>query len=1123
MIYEDLVREYLAEFQRDCRDAYARGVTSVELPTRPVVTRFVKALVDLAKQPGADVAVGHDTSATRTNRPDWTVEDRPTFGIYCYGDHKSLEVGGAFVLNSSQQDQIKSYHDLGYPVFVFDGIEFLFFKDDFSNPTRAELIPKPVDLNADWSVQPVDSKAEYEFRDLLRNPGSRKWSETDLIRQLALRARLLARDLHELLEAPLASGSNASETKLLKALHNLRDLIAEHHDPSLYNAQGCADFIAQVLTFGLFYAHTRCPQAVATADERRSVLESFWRGDGFEAQAKALRPFKAIDEVLGEALQEGSVGGWRDDVIRVLSHAEYVGTTSSSGPKDFHALFEEFFKVFDPRKRFDFGVFVTPTLLTEWTVRAVDAVSILHFGRPMIEAADRIIDPCCGTGGFLEAIVASAKPTDVELPLLIGFEILPAPYALAQYRLTEVCTASGYLPPPRIYLTDTLADQLLAPPVSGVDGFSAELADAAAASKPPLRVVIGNPPATDTPAGRAPRTVIEGLVDDWRPQRKAASGASNVKQALSYESYRFLRWACDRVIASRRGIVALVLPGALAEKVSFRPVRKWLLEQFQHIYVLEFDGDARTGAATPSLFNVQQGRLVLLAVLEEVAESQSGPESPGESTLSGPVHHLDITRWALGEKTAFLTREVELEEFGSLTPTAPEFRFSASASYEVALWAKSWPLIGRGGVYGVFRQKSSGVKCAPTSLLFHTSLPILQRRSGQFNKLVDGVLIAADSLVSQWYPGPAGKKPTPVKLTPDVRAAVAAAATEAGQATPYLLAPFLRGWLLDSKDLWAALGRASGDGTRSRPPLRAAFKGGASGIVVAPAPKDVGAVLTRFVCFTRLLPDNDVAARGNGMVYCDRFPQADGTGSKPLVSNIEEPARALFAYSAEPDQECLHYVYCVMSSSVYLDAFNGVLYGSADPGAPARVPFVASEADRRALASLGRSIADCEDFEIAIELLEGLEVEWPTDAKEFRLVDYVLDEEAGTLTLTDGSGTTATIRGIPGGVLSLSIAGYDIVKQWLRERSYDFLHREFKLDDARELLDLLSRIERQLQLIEDVDQLLGPLLQEGKLEAPPTRGAEASLLVEEGALAPVLTPEKEADEIGRPAKKRSRK
>lgn len=1058
MAFEQLARTYLLDFQKSCSASWGAGVKSVEMATRPVVHQFICDIVGLSKNELSEVAIHHDINFTRRERPDWRIEDEDTFGIFCFGDHKNLSLGKSFRLTNSEQSQIKRYLAFGRPVFVFDGIEFLFFSPATGKFDRISLVDKSkTDISSDWSKLPINSSVQTRFKNILENPGYRKWAEQELIEQLALRCRAISDDFAILLDAPLGSGMSVSEEALLGALHDLKSIIVSHHDSSLRNNQACADFIAQVLTFGLFYAHTRYASSGIDPEERSKKIRAFWKISAGDQFARKLRPFKAIVDSLSAPLkEENALSDWYSEILGVLAHAEYMGT--SKGPQDFHSLFECFLEVFDEKTKFDRGAFYTPKELSNWLVLAAEEISVSSLGASIPSFAANVIDPCCGTGSFLEAVRALFDGIGLEGHQLTGFEILPAPYALSHYRLSQIYSNTE-LDNVSVLLTDTLSDSIHKLPASPVDEFAKEKEAAALSCQSELRLVIGNPPSSNHPIQSSQRSIIEGLMKDFRPPKEERSDRQNIQKALSNEAYRFLRWGGERVIEAEKGILALVLPGAFTEAISFKYARKWLIDNFKDIYVIKIDEDARRGSATQSLFNVLQGRMALVATYDKSDHSLAC------------IQFSSIADMSLSDKKAFLDVKPDIANFEKVEPCEPNWIFAPKPSYPEDLWSKCIPLSNGAGA-AIFKSKCSAIKLAPSSTLFHTQKPTMIRRSSELSGKLR--TLSTPRAIEKWFAGQR-RPPKEEKFTHEVKAALSKINPKT-DIKEYLFRPFTSGWVIENEDLFAALSAAPGGGTRARPEIRKAFSDHAIGIAVAPAPADLGATLTRFACFCWNLPDNDIAARGNAMIYCNVFPEKEKTGLGSSKSNIDDRFLKHFKFSTNPDLQATYYVYAVLSSSEYLDSFEGVLYRSSDPSNPPRVPLAASEQVRSYLSDLGKQIAACEKPDYDVKMLKSLQVEFPGKKKALQLAKSSFDESTETLFLTSKAGETIQIQGVPPSVVNLTIAGHNILDKWIRERKFSYLRRDFSHDDINQLLKLISTIEVQLRLIEKVDQTLSTIL-----------------------------------------------
>lgn len=1053
MNFDKVTESYLRDFQEVCKATYSSGVKAIELASRPVVHRYIESLINLFKSDASDIVIHHDVNYTKHDRPDWRLEDPSTFGIYCFGDHKSLSIEKNFSLTKSEKKQIERYINLGRPVFVFDGLEFLFFDKDIENPRREQLIPKPANLSADWSEASANPSVEIEFRNLINNPGYRKWTESQLIEQLAVRARTLSEELKDLLCAPVGSGTSAAEEHLIVALHSLKEIIEKHHDPSLSDINSCSDFIAQVLTFGLFYAHTRNPIDESSPKERRVAISEFWNSSATNDAASKLRPFKSIiDELSGIVQDKNILSDWHAEVLGVLAHAEFMGTENTE--LDFHALFETFLDKFDSRTRFDRGAFYTPSVLSNWTVKFTKQLCEKHFAGNIFEIADKIIDPCCGTGSFLEALFREYE--EQSNCKIVGLEILPAPYALSHYRMSEVEKQLSSKLNIEILLTDTLSDHILDSTSSIDEGFSKERELAASSCKPPIKIVIGNPPSSNHSANSAPRTKIDYLLNDFRPPKSEISDRQNIQKALNNEAFRFLRWCCERILENGEGIISLILPGAFTRAISFKNARKWIAESFDHIYVFEIDGDARTNDATQSIFSVLQGRMVLFCV------KTSGSKN------SNLIYYKDITEHSKSEKNNFLQSALDIDTLEEVNLSEESYAFAPSKKYPKEKWEKYWPLTKSSSSEGIFKVKCSAVKLAPSAMLFHTSEPILLRRTQDLGK----TKTSNSSLIKKWFSGQR-RPPAATKLTEDVKKNLLTAAQNK-VVSSYNFRPFVYGKVLNDDHLFAALSSAPGGGTRARPEVRKAFAEGAVGISFSPSTIDLGSTLTRFSSFSWALPDNDIVARGNAMVYCDQFSFRTKNGELEVSSNLNPRVESLFSFSKSAQRSALYYIYAVSSSSCYLDSFEGILYGPSNPQSPPRIPITSDLKVRKMLTALGEELALLENPDYYLENSGSMTPAQPVP-ETFRLIKHSYDARTSSLLLIGEQGSI-TIDNVPEFIFGLKISGHNVVDKWLREKTANYFRKDFGNIELEELISLLNRVELQFGVLSKIDPIVEKMI-----------------------------------------------
>jgi predicted helicase len=180
-------------------------------------------------------------------------------------------------------------------------------------------------------------------------------------------------------------------------------------------------------------------------------------------------------------------------------------------------FYEPFLESFDPQLREDLGVWYTPTEIVRYQVRRIHYLLKTELNRPrgLADPDVFILDPCYGTGAYLLEIArciaeqAKADGDDDTLALelsqafrtrVMGFEILTAPFAIAQLQLYLLLQPFGA----KLKKTDRLAIFLTNSLSRWHDSGDVKLnfpemrdeydASQAVKQKTRIIVVLGNPP-----------------------------------------------------------------------------------------------------------------------------------------------------------------------------------------------------------------------------------------------------------------------------------------------------------------------------------------------------------------------------------------------------------------------------------------------------------------------------------------------------------------------------------------------------------------------------------------------------------------------------------------------------
>lgn len=313
-------------------------------------------------------------------------------------------------------------------------------------------------------------------------------------------------------------------------------------------------------------------------------------------------------------------------------------------------FYEPFLEAFDPKLREDLGVWYTPPEIVRYQVRRVHHLLKAELGRSRGLADPEVIvlDPCCGTGAYLlevarciaEELIVEGDATTVGLELttafqerVIGFEILTAPFAIAQLQLYLLLQQLGAKPDPErrlaVFLTNALSGWHDAGDVKLNFPEMRDEFDASQKVKQDAKVivVIGNPP-YDRFTGAAQAEEAE-LVAHYKGielvEQKTKDGAVKLdgfgkpvmKQrgsSLLYEEFgvrkqllddlyvRFLRLAEERIgIAADYGVVSYISNSSYLTGRSHPLMRRSLLSSFHAVWVDNLNGDKyRTGKVIPS-------------------------------------------------------------------------------------------------------------------------------------------------------------------------------------------------------------------------------------------------------------------------------------------------------------------------------------------------------------------------------------------------------------------------------------------------------------------------------------------------------------------------------------------
>ena len=442
-----------------------------------------------------------------------------------------------------------------------------------------------------------------------------------LSRALSHRARLVEpRDLAWLLASyardGLARVEAAGESSSLQAV---RSALEEALGVRFEGDRGAAFFrstLIQTLFYGIFSAW------VLWARQTPPPTGSFdWRTAVWHLRAPVLRALfqQLSDPGRLQPLGLVEVLDWTAAALDRVEREAFFDKFSEGEAVQY--FYEPFLQAFDPALRKQLGVWYTPIEVVRYMVARVDRALKDDLGIADGLAAENVyvLDPCCGTGGYLAEVLhriadnlkgrglgalTGARVKQAATERVFGFEIMPAPFVVAhlQVGLTmqtlDAPLAEDNDERAGIFLTNALTGwepSVQKPlPFPGLE----EERDRAEKVKQdsPILVILGNPPYNGF-AGMA--------VDEERELSTAYRTTKRVRrpegQGLNDLYVRFFRMA-ERRIAEKtgRGVVCFISNYSWLDGLSFTGMRERYLEAYDEIRIDCLNGDKyKTGKTTP--------------------------------------------------------------------------------------------------------------------------------------------------------------------------------------------------------------------------------------------------------------------------------------------------------------------------------------------------------------------------------------------------------------------------------------------------------------------------------------------------------------------------------------------
>jgi predicted helicase len=264
-------------------------------------------------------------------------------------------------------------------------------------------------------------------------------------------------------------------------------------------------------------------------------------------------------------------------------------------------VYETFYKSYNPKKADRLGVVYTPNEIVRFMIHSTDYLLNKHFGRMLQDKGVEILDPATGTGTFICDIIDHIASDKLEYKYrneLHANEVEILPYYIANLNIefTYKQKMQRYAEFENLCFVDTLDNYVNMREGGEQDIFSVTDENAERIKRQndrKISVIIGNPPYNANQMNENENNKNREYPKIDKRIKDTYIKYSTAQKTKLYDMYaRFLRWASDRI--DKNGIIAFVSNNSFINSKTFDGFRKCAIEEFNHIYIVNLKGNART-------------------------------------------------------------------------------------------------------------------------------------------------------------------------------------------------------------------------------------------------------------------------------------------------------------------------------------------------------------------------------------------------------------------------------------------------------------------------------------------------------------------------------------------------
>ena len=266
------------------------------------------------------------------------------------------------------------------------------------------------------------------------------------------------------------------------------------------------------------------------------------------------------------------------------------------------ALYEKFYKAYNPKAADRLGVIYTPDEIVRFMIEGADHLVDKYFGKTLGDPYVEILDPATGTGTFITELIEYLPPNQLTAKYeneIHCNEVAILPYYIANLNIefTYKQKTGQFKEFENICFVDTLdnvgftrSGEHQMDFLGMIDANSERIGKQ---NTRKISVVIGNPPYNANQLNENQNNKNREYPAIDRRIKETYIKYSMAQKTKLYDMYvRFLRWASDRL--AQDGVIAFVSNNSFLNARSYDGFRKVVANEFNDIYIIDLKGDART-------------------------------------------------------------------------------------------------------------------------------------------------------------------------------------------------------------------------------------------------------------------------------------------------------------------------------------------------------------------------------------------------------------------------------------------------------------------------------------------------------------------------------------------------